>query len=455
MATLLLSVLLPMMDSFIVNVALPTIGADLRAESHLELVVAGYGIGFAATLILGGQLGDRFGRRRLLLIGLTMFVIASMLCALAPGIGWLIAARVLQGASGAMIPPQALGTIGALVPADRKQRVLTLYSATSGVAAILGLIIGGALVAADLWGSSWRLVFLVNIPLGVIALVGAWITVPPSASGDSSAIDGLGAVLLVLGAVTLLIPLSQAQSAGMPWWAFASIAVSIAVFAALWSVESRLPQATVAILPPQLLTLRPVRHGLAVLVPFLAVWAGFLVALPLTLQAGFALGPLTAGLVVAPMSAAFLAGSFAVPRLRDIFGDRVPAVGGVVQALGIAALAGAVLSQRVDEYPWLPIPGLALIGLGQAFVIGATTISVLADIPANLAGRGGGVLVTAQQGSMALGAATLGAYYTRSAPESGSATAFSVVLAVQFVVVVVIALVSATRSARRETLVGD
>ncbi|GAA0622420.1 MFS transporter [Kutzneria viridogrisea] len=437
LAVLLLAVLLPMMDSFIVNIALPTIAEDLGASgSDLELVVAGYGLGFTAFLVLGGRLGDAHGRRRVLLTGLVVFTVASLLCALAASGPWLVAARVLQGASAALIPPQVLGTIQAALPENRRPRAMSRYAAVSGLAAILGLVLGGVLVHADLWGTSWRLIFLVNLPLGIAAVLLVLLLVPDTRSTNPVGIDLRGTALLTATIVLLLVALNRGPVLGWPWWTLLLLALVPVAAITLWRTENRVVRAgRVPLLPPSVLTTPGVRGGLLLLAPFLAAWAGYLFALPLTLQHGFGLDPLLAGLAVVPMSAAFLVGSFAVPGLRGRLGDRVLGAGALVQATGVAWLLAVLLA---GAPVWAVAPGLVLVGLGQALVVGSSQISVLSAVPTAYAGVGGGVLVTTQQGAMAIGVAGLGSVYLGFAG-AGRESAFAVVLGVQLVVALAVA----------------
>jgi len=439
LAVVLLAALLPMTDSFIVNVALPAIGGDLGASgAELELVVAGYGLAFTVFLVLGGRLGDAYGRRRVLVVGLVGFTVASLLCAVAGSGGWLVAARVVQGAAAALIPPQALGTIQAAESPERRPRAMSLYAAVAGFAAILGLVLGGVLVQADLWGSSWRLVFLVNLPLGVVAVVLAVLLVPDTRSSQPMGVDVRGTGLLALVVVLVLVGLNRGPVLGWPWWTVVVLALVPFAAVALWRTENRVvARGRVPLLPPSVLAAPAVRRGLLVLAPFLAAWAGYLFALPLTVQNGFGLDPAAAGLAVVPMSAAFLVGSFAVPRLRVRRGDGVLGLGALVQAAGVAWLLGVL---ALGGAVWWVLPGLALIGLGQALVVGSSQISVLGAVPREYAGAGGGVLVTTQQGAMAVGVAGLGSVYTGLAG-AGYATAFAVVLGVQLVVASAVAVV--------------
>ncbi|WP_205195790.1 MFS transporter, partial [Chitinophaga sp. Cy-1792] len=163
LAAVLLAALLPMADSFIVNVALAEIDAELNpGPGSLELIVAGYVVAFTVLLVLCGRLGDIYGRKRVLMIGLTLFTLASLLCAPAPTTQALIAARVAQGATAAMIPPQVLGTIATAVEEEHRPRAMSLFAVVSGLAAVIGLVLGGVLVHADLLGTSWRPIFLIN-----------------------------------------------------------------------------------------------------------------------------------------------------------------------------------------------------------------------------------------------------------------------------------------------------
>ncbi|GAA4526526.1 MFS transporter [Amycolatopsis samaneae] len=450
LGVVLLATLLPMMDSFIVNVALPTIADELgAANADLELVVAGYGIAFTLLLVPGGRLGDAFGRRRTLVAGLLGFVLASLLCAVATGAEWLVAARVLQGATAALIPPQVLGTIQAAVPPDRRAKAMSRYAAVSGLAAILGLVLGGVLLKVDLWGTSWRLLFLVNLPLGLIAAVLAVFVVPDSRSAHPAGIDWRGTALLGALVLAVLVPLNRGPLLGWPWWTIALPLLAPVAATALWRTEKRVAAAgAVPLLPPSVLAAPQVRGGLLLLAPFLAAWAGFLFALPLTVQHGFGLDPLTAGLAVAPMSLAFLLGSFAVPALRARLAGRVTSYGALVQGLGVAWLLAALPLGWFGGTVWSALPGLVLVGLGQALVVGAANISVLGAVPAAYASVGGGVLVTTQQGAMAIGVAALGTLFGTLHSGQGYATAFGVVLAVQLAVGLGVAFASRERDAR-------
>uniref|UniRef100_UPI003FA3529D MFS transporter n=1 Tax=Streptomyces luteogriseus TaxID=68233 RepID=UPI003FA3529D len=252
--TVLLAAALPLVDFFIVNVALPTIGTDLAAgESVLELVVAGYGVSYAVLLVLGGRLGDLFGRRRLFLVGMAAFGLTSLACGLAPGAWSLVAARVAQGASAAAMLPQVLATIQATTTGPRRAKAMGLYGATAGLAMVAGQILGGVLVAADIAGTGWRSVFLVNVPVVLAGLVPAFRVVPETRSPRPEPVDVPGTFLLAASLLTLLVPLTEGRAAGWPLWTWLSLAAFPLVTAAFFAVERRADrEGRTPLVPPSL-----------------------------------------------------------------------------------------------------------------------------------------------------------------------------------------------------------
>ncbi|MGO4760046.1 MFS transporter, partial [Streptomyces sp. 2MCAF27] len=182
----------------------------------LELVVAGYGVAYAVLLVLGGRLGDTFGRRRLFLAGMAAFALTSLACGLAPNAWSLVAGRVAQGASAALLLPQVLATIHATTSGPRRARAVSLYGATAGLAMVAGQILGGVLVAADLAGTGWRAVFLVNVPVALAGLALAARAIPETRSDRPAPVDVPGTALLALALIALLLPLTEGRAAGWP-----------------------------------------------------------------------------------------------------------------------------------------------------------------------------------------------------------------------------------------------
>ncbi|MFI1047456.1 MFS transporter [Streptomyces griseoruber] len=442
--TVLLGAALPLIDFFIVNVALPTLGRDLAAsESVLELVVAGYGVAYAVLLVLGGRLGDLFGRRRLFLGGMAAFGLTSLACGLAPDAWSLVVARVAQGASAAAMVPQVLATIQSSTEGPRRARAMSLYGATAGLSMVAGQILGGVLVAADLAGTGWRSVFLVNVPVVVVGLVLAVRTVPETRSPHPEPVDGPGTVLLAAALLALLAPLTEGRAAGWPLWTWLSLAAFPLVAAAFYVVERRADRlGRTPLVPPSLFALTTLRRGLTIMAPLAVGFSGFMFVVAVALQSGAGLGPVPAGLALAPMAVAFFGASLAGPRLVARFGSRVVTAGAVLQGVGVLLILLTVRADWPDVGFLELLPGTAVAGAGQAFQLPVVMRLVMSEVPPARAGVGSGMMVTTQQASLALGVATLGTLFLSLVPGSGMRDALVTTLAVQVAGVVVTGLLS-------------
>ena len=437
LAVILVGVLLPMVDFFIVNVALPTIDADLRASQPLlELVVSGYATAYALLLVLGGRLGDSVGRKRLFMLGMAAFTLTSLACGLAPSAGFLVAGRVAQGASAAMMVPQVLATIQAATTGQGRAKALGRYGATGGLAAVLGQVLGGLLVSANIDGLGWRPIFLVNVPIGLAGLILARRYVPDTKHGNAAPIDGPGTIVLGLTVVALLIPLTEGRSLGWPAWTIALLAAA-PLFAAVFArLETRIERdGRTPLVPPSLLQHASMRRGLALAMPFFAGFGAFMFCYALLVQVGLHASALTAGLGLVPMAGTFLLASLSTTRLLSRYGAKVLTAGGLLQAVGLIIMAVTVYL----AWPALSVaalaPGLAVAGFGQGLLMSPLFGVVLSEVPPASAGAGSGVLTTTQQTALALGVATLGSLFLALAGDGiGINMAFIVVLAIQVVV---------------------
>ncbi|MEV1077522.1 MFS transporter [Streptomyces sp. NPDC050211] len=442
--TVLLGAALPLIDFFIVNVALPTIGQDLAAsESVLELVVSGYGLAYAVLLVLGGRLGDLFGRRRLFLGGMAAFGLTSLACGLAPTAWTLVAARVAQGVASAAMLPQVLATIQAATSGPRRAKAMGLYGATAGLSMVAGQILGGVLVAADLAGTSWRAVFLVNVPVVVVGLVLAARAVPETRSQHPEPIDAPGTVLLAASLLALLAPLTEGRAAGWPLWTWLSLAAFPLLAGAFYAVERRADrQGRTPLVPPSLFALTSLRRGLVMIVPFSIGFSGFMFVIAVALQQGAGRGPVAAGLALAPMAVVFFFTSLAGPRLVTRYGTRVVTAGAGLQAVGVALMALAAWRSWPDLGIVGLLPGAAIAGAGQALQLPIIFRVVLSEVPTARAGVGSGVMITTQQSALALGVATLGTLFLSLVPGLGMRDALVTTLVVQLAGVALTGLLS-------------
>jgi MFS family permease len=282
LAVLLLGSFVTVLDVFIVHVAIPSMARDLAASAaSIELVVAGYGTSYGVLLVTGGRLGDRFGRKRLFLTGMAAFTLASTLCGLAPSAAALVAARILQGATAALLFPQVLAMIRVGFAGDERRRAFGYMGLVLGLAAIAGQFLGGLLVESNLWGLGWRVVFLMNLPVGLFAIAAGLRKLPESRASGATRLDLAGIVLATAGLVLLLAPLVAGREAGWPLWTLASLAAAPIVLTLFVFHEMRLERRG---LPP-LLAMRLLRGGFALGIVLVLIYYSTLNAFFLAISA--------------------------------------------------------------------------------------------------------------------------------------------------------------------------
>lgn len=276
LATLLAVELMDLLDSTIVNVAAPTIRTDLHASSSaLQWIVGGYALTYAVGLVTSGRLGDIWGRRNMFLLGAFGFTLASVLCGLAPTTGTLIALRFIQGAFAAVMIPQGFGIIREVFPAEELPKVFGLFGPIIAIGAMLGPIVGGLLTDANLFGTGWRLIFFINLPLGLAALVAGRRLLPESRGADGLTLDIPGAATIAVASGLLLYPLIQGRDLGWPAWTFVMMAAGLALFAVFAWVERRADRPGHSpIVMPSLFSKRAFTAGILITTTFFAGLAG-------------------------------------------------------------------------------------------------------------------------------------------------------------------------------------
>src|SRR5690242_3010980 len=416
LAVLMIGTFMFVLDFFIVNVALPAIQQGLRAgEGAIEWIVAGYAISTAVLLVTGGRLGDQFGRRRVFAIGMTVFVLTSAACALAPDPAVLVAARILQGVGAALMAPNILSILGVVYSGPARVRAISVYGMVMGLAAVSGQLIGGVLIRADLGGLGWRAIFWINVPLGVAALLASPRLVPESRAGQGSRFDLAGVALITACLVAVVLPLVDGRQEGWPAWSWIALGSSVPLALAFAAHQRRkAARGGVPLLSPRVFASWPLRAGLITQTAFWCQQAASYLVIGLYLQQGRGLSPLAAGAVFAFLAAGYLLTSFQAPALTVRFGRSVIAAGAVLGAAGDGALylaaghGGAVSS--VSSVAWL-FPGLVLLGAGQGLCITPLTTTVLSHAEPASAGSVSGVLSTAQQVGNSIGVAVTGVLF--------------------------------------------
>ncbi|MFL1428454.1 MULTISPECIES: MFS transporter [unclassified Nocardiopsis] len=411
LAVILIADFMELLDATIVGVAAPAIAADLGAnEAVLQWTVAGYTLAVGAGLITGGRLGDRYGRRRLFLLGLAGFGAASAACGLAPDPWTLVAGRVAQGLAGGLMIPQVFGVIRASFAPQARGRALGAYGAVLGLASVAGPLLGGFLVEADLFGLGWRAVFWVNVPIALAGLVLGARLLPESRGGEGARFDAVGAALAATAVVLPLLPLIQGRDWGWPWWGTALMALAVPVTALfLWWERRLAARGGQPVLDPALLRRRAFALGLAAALPFFGALGAFFLLLSLYLQAGTGRGPWETGLVILPFAVGSVLTSGIGVRFADRAGRAVLVSGALLltasQLLLLALLHGPAPAATVLAVP------LLVGGLGLGLTAPSLINVVLAGVPARDAGAAGGVLSTVTQLGGAAGVAVLGTVF--------------------------------------------
>jgi EmrB/QacA subfamily drug resistance transporter len=424
------AVLMDMIDITIVNVALPTIGRDLEASgTQLEWVVSAYMLSFAATLITAGSFGDLLGRKRMFVGGTAAFGLASVAAGVAQDPGQLIAARVVQGAAAAAMVPQLLATYRVIFDQEERGKAFGMYGAIIGFSSAIGLILGGVLTDADIFGWSWRTVFLINLPIAIAAVTASIRFVPETREPQAGRPDLLGAALLTGAIAAVAFALLEGRTEGWPVWIWLLLALGLAGLLALGLVEDRRQHERVApLLRTRLFRIPAFTAGLAVQLAAFAGVQGFFLVFALWIQLGMGFSPLAAGLT----TVAFSVGSFLLApqavALAERFGRLVLTTGGLMLAAGVVAVWIGADGVGHGSNPWPIVPGLVIAGAGLSLLVIPLFNVVLAAVPSEAAGGAGGQLSTAQQLGGALGVAVIGTVFFAELEEGSFTDAFTAAL---------------------------
>lgn len=405
---LLAGTFISLLDFFIVNVALPGIQRNLHAgPSAVQFVVAGYGLALAAGLITAGRLGDLYGRRRMYVIGLTLFTVASAACGLAPSAGFLVGARVVQGAAAALAMPQVLGIINATYTGAQRAKAFTAYAMAIGFGAVFGQLIGGVLINLDVAGLGWRSIFLINVPVGLIAAILAPRLVPESKAPGAARIDLVGTLLVTLGLVAIVLPPVEGQQQGWPAWTWGCLAASVPLLGSFALYQRRLAARNGSpLINLVLFRERAFSAGVVTNMVYQMMMASFFLVLALYLQDGRGLSALASGLIFLPLGVGYFVASALSVKIAARLGRQVVALGALVVSGGYLLLAATAS----DGVGWL-VPGLVISGIGMGLAMTPMTPIVLARVQPDHAAAASGVVSTAQQAGNAIGVAVIGVIF--------------------------------------------
>jgi EmrB/QacA subfamily drug resistance transporter len=440
---LLIGAFLPVLDFNVVNLALPAIRQDLGAtSSEVQFVISAYAATYAVFLITGGRLGDWLGRKRMFLLGVAGFTLASVLCGIAWSPGILIAGRILQGLTATVMAPQVLASIRVLFPASEQGAALGLYGATFGLANILGQILGGALVSWQPFGFTWQAIFLINVPIGFVAFVGSLLFLGDSKADDAQRLD-IGGVILLSATLTLLVyPLVEGGEAGWPFWMIAMLVASpVALVAFIWFEHRLIGRGGSPLVDISLFRESCFAIGVAMALLFYML-SSFYLTFSVYLQKGLHLSPLEAGLRTLPFAIGYFLASLASARLMQRLGSRALTLGFAVQVLGFGAVAFIVAGVVPDYLD----TGLVAAGVGFGIVMPSIIKAVIAGVDLRHAGLASGIAISTFQIGAALGVAMIGGVFFsvlgNGQEPAAYARAFSVALGCNIALLVVGGLLS-------------
>jgi EmrB/QacA subfamily drug resistance transporter len=409
-----LAFVMDLLDTTIVNIAIPSIQADLGASfATIQWLVAGYTLAFALLLITGGRMGDVFGYKKMFLIGITGFTLASLLCGVSTGPEMLIGARLLQGAMAALMVPQVMSLMQVMYKHDERGKVMGLFGMLGGLAATLGPIVGGVLIEANLFGWDWRPIFLINVPVGIIAIIAAIKFLPDGKSEHPLRLDIIGTGILVVALSLLVFPLIQGRELDWPAWTYWMLAAAVPVIGLFaWYERRKDKKDGSALVVPALAKVRTFVTGQALNLTLQLAMIGFFLTFTLTLQAGFGFDVLKAAFIGIPtavgigLSIAVL-GQKLIPKL----GRYVVSLGAVLTAIGMMINAWVISQGGMETNGFAFAPGLLITGLGLGTIMTTLFSVTLKDVDTAHAGSASGVMSAVQQIGGAIGVAVIGVIF--------------------------------------------
>jgi EmrB/QacA subfamily drug resistance transporter len=424
LAVILVGPFLGVIDFFIANIGVPSIRTSLGASfSEIELVIAGYGLTYAVCLITGGRLGDIYGRKITFIVGMAGFTLTSAFCGLAPTAGWLIFWRLVQGCMAAAMFPQALSFIHVTFNGPAKRVAFSLYGAMIGFGSIVGQLLGGFLIQANLFQLGWRPIFLINLPIGIVTIISASFLLRESRAKEAPKLDLIGVAILTAGLALFSYPFMEGQQQGWPVWAWISLLASFPVLWLFWRFEVRQSEKDLfPLVEPRLFRDRGFVIGLIVTCIYFAGHTSMILVLSLYLQFSLGLNPMYAGFALVPFSFAFLIGSSLSGKINGYFGRGSLHLGVVVLGIGIVVLAALVA----------PVPGhlklsfvmaCFLYGIGRGIVTAPLYNTVLSGVPHKDSGAASGVTSTMPQLANSVGIALIGAVVFSVIPKNGATPA--------------------------------
>lgn len=435
LSVILSATLLGVLDFLIVNLALSSIQKTIGAtEAQVQLTVAFYGLSFAVFLITGGRLGDIYGRKRVFQIGMAGFTLSSALCGFSQSPIQLILFRIVQGAFAALMSPQVLATIQVLFEGDERDKATGFVGATVGVGSLLGNVVGGWLVGANLFGLEWRPIFFVNVPIGIAAIIATQFLLTESKSKSAQKLDIMGALLAGLALFLLIFPIAEGREKNWPWWAFVMIAAAGAIAYYFVIFEKRLAKRGGSpLIGMELFESSGYVRGLGAILLLFCGLSSFSFVVARFLQDGLRVSPQNTGIIFGALSLAFFIASLGAVKMVRVLGPKTLLIGLAILQVGQVILIGLCLIFKGHLNPYWLMPVLAFYGIGQGLAVPQVIRQTLNNVGTSNAGAASGLLSTVQQIAFSLGVSVVGGVFYAFADKGTSGDSFALGTAVAFV----------------------
>ncbi|WP_176086608.1 MFS transporter [Martelella sp. HB161492] len=407
MGVLIAAAFMNLLDATIVNVALPVIQKDLNAHSSsIEWIVAGYVLVFALALMPCGRLGDIYGKKEMFLGGVGFFTLSSALSGVAPNIEFLIVARLMQGLGAAIMAPQVLSLVQDMFVSKERSAALSMFGITSGIAIVSGPLIGGWLIAVNVFDMGWRSIFYINVPVGIVAVIAGSVLIPRFPGQRTLRLDKPGVLIVALAFLFLIFPLVEGRRYDWPFWTFVMLLASLPLFAGFYVWETHRAKAgREQLLPVSLMHNHAYLLGGVISFLFYSTPAGLFMTFAIFLQQGFGFTPLEAGLATIPFPLGAFMAAFSNRRLSDNFMKGRILIGAALMTSGLALILFIVWRHSGTPGVFTFAPGLLIGGFSLGFTVSPLFQSMLADVPGPDAGSASGALQAIQQAGSALGIA--------------------------------------------------
>lgn len=408
-----LAFVMDLLDSTIVNIAIPSIKTNLAASySAIQWIVAGYSLAFALLLVTGGRMGDVFGYKKLFLIGIGGFTVASLLSGVSQNSDMLIVARVLQGSMAALMVPQVMSLMQIMYKPSERSGINGLFGGLGGVAATLGPIVGGLLIKANLLNLDWRPIFLINVPIGLFGLLAAIKYLPNGKSSHPLKLDFVGTFIIMTALLLLVFPLIQGRELNWPVWSFIMMAASLPVMAIfIWWQKYKDRTGGSPLILPSLFKNHSFGIGLSINMIFEMSMIGFFLTFGLMLQIGLGFTPIHAALTGVPLAVGIGATMGILGKTIPKLGRYALSIGTVLMGVGATIVMLIIYHYGLSLHSWQLIPGLLIMGTGMGCVFGALFAAVLNGVDPKHAGSASGTLNAVQQVGGVVGVAIVGVIF--------------------------------------------